>query len=89
MGMQYDAGVSNRKGGRPKKRHTDRSLANVAWLDRHRFPLMADALTSEEMRGWSQSAATKPIAEGGLGPRGAVTGRPSKASKKLIVERSK
>lgn len=61
-------------GGRPKKRRTDRHTANTAWLDRANFPTMADALVSEHMKGWSQSAATRSIEKGGLGPRGAVPG---------------
>jgi hypothetical protein len=62
-------------GGRPKKRRTDRHTANIAWLDRDKFPTMADALDSEHMKGWSQSAATRSIKLGGLGPRGAIPGR--------------
>lgn len=62
-------------GGRPKKRRTDKHEANKAWKDLVKFPRIADALASSHMKGWTQSAATRPIKAGGLGPRGALPGR--------------
>lgn len=63
-----------KRGGRPRKRRTDKHTAAIAWYDRSKYPTIKDALASEHMRGWSQSAATRRPPKG-LGPRGGVTGR--------------
>lgn len=62
-------------GGRPRKKRTDKHTANRAWKDLVKYPTIADALASPDMKGWTQSAATRPIKAGGLGPRGAIPGR--------------
>jgi len=63
-----------KRGGRPRKRRTDKHVAMIAWGDRAKYPTIQDALSSVHMKGWSQSAATRRQPKG-LGPRGGLTGR--------------
>ena len=63
-----------KRGGRPRKRRTDKHVAMIAWGDRVKYPTIQDALSSPHMKGWSQSAATRRPPKG-LGPRGGLTGR--------------
>lgn len=64
-----------KKGGRPRAKRTDKHTAMKAWRDLVKYPTQAAALASPEMKGWSKSAATRSIKNGGLGPRGSIPGR--------------
>jgi hypothetical protein len=69
-----DSVKHGKRGGRPKKKRTDKHVAQKVWLDLVKYPKMADALAHPDMKGWSQSAATRHPPKG-LGPRGALAGR--------------
>ena len=70
-------GKRGKRGRKPKKK-TDKHTAMIAWGDRKTYPEAKDALASPYMKGWSHSAAARPIDRRGLGPRGGLTGRLSK-----------